>query len=454
MSLGTANFDKEIKKKVRTHYKQIGAGSQGSIDKNALRGHLESSLEIFHKQLLDTRFGKLEDKKGRFIPAYDVSFAEGIRAFYGMDFDVAFMKRNNIRNGKDLDRFTIKKFLKDLGIFSATETLSSAAKAFGKEHLNIGTLESALIGYSTSSTADINSEWRFIIPEVILAAIRIDYEHNSFHQNWINQTIPISDDELKMPQIKRGDAVARRIEEGESIPFGSVEFGQKKVGTFKVGTGFSITDELIMRSNIDMMFQFLGEVGNEMGISADVEALNVLVNGDQDDASESAPVVGVINTTTGFQWKDIKRVTSRMSRLRRTPNRILTGEDDGIDISEIDKFQGFDGNTRLSNFRSILGVPDNLENDVWTMPANQVMFLDPSNAMAKLQHGSMFVERDRQAQTQEDKLFVTNHIGFAILRRDARVILDKSITYSGNEFPAYMDIDSRINSAFKNVQGN
>ena len=45
-------------------------------------------------------------------------------------------------------------------------------------------------------------------------------------------------------------------------------------------------------------------------------------------------------------------------------------------------------------------------------------------------------------------MFVSNHFGFAVLRRDARVILDNTLTFAANPFPAYMDIDARLAQAF------
>jgi len=103
----------------------------------------------------------------------------------------------------------------------------------------------------------------------------------------------------------------------------------------------------------------------------------------------------------------------------------------------------------MATIQSILGVPDTLKNDVYTVGSNQIMLLDSTKAMAKLQYGSMKMEERRNPQTQENEIFVSDYIGFSIIRRDARLIIDKSVLFSAQGFPAYMDIDARINEAFK-----
>jgi hypothetical protein len=146
-----------------------------------------------------------------------------------------------------------------------------------------------------------------------------------------------------------------------------------------------------------------------------------------------------------------------MERLKRVVNRLITGENDGLDVSLLEEFKGFAGDTKLGNLNGILGKVLSLANDIWVMPSNQIMLLDPAKAMVKLKYRGMKTESRRNPQNQEDELFVSDHIGFAILRRDARVIIDKSVAYSATigatgGFPTYMDIDSRISTAFKALQ--
>lgn len=427
--------------KLRVHNQNVMAKTSGTLDKKDVRDMYERSMDAFGDQIVQTRMGRLQDAYGRNIAPYDVSLDEALKVFYGVDM-LTYMKQMDIHMG--------------------TDTLASAAKRFGNDNLTNFGLTGLLVKHSEfdglNNTGDINTSHRFIIPELIMAAIRTDYEHTSMYRNWIATEQNISQMKITMPIIKRGSATPRKLGEGESIPFGTVRFGQKEATVYKIGIGFKITDELVEQSSLNMLFNFLGEVGTDMSIGADVEAINILINGEQSDASESAPVVGVGSTVTGYTYKDLKRVVARMERLKRNVTRVITGETDGLDIALLEEFKGFAGDTKLGNINGILAKILTLANDIWIMPSNQVMLLDPNKAMAKLKYRGMKTETRRNPQNQEEELFVSDHIGFAILRRDARVILDKSVTYNATAgqtggFPTYMDVDARINNAFKNLQG-
>lgn len=444
---------KEKLSKLREHNHALYKGDKvGTLKETEVTSAYEENLESFAKQVLEARQGKLVDEYGRKLSPNDISLPVALSACFGI---IAPEKgeRGEQLTSKQKDMFVIKHFLKQMQVFSGSDTLFSTAQRFGNDNLTVSGLESLLVKHSefdaVNNTNQINPDFRFIIPELILAAIRVDYEAAAQYQNWIANTVNISQRKITMPQILRGSAIPKKVGEAESIPFGTVKFGQKEATVYKVGTGFKITDELVESSTLDLLFEFLGEVGIEMSIGADAQAAAILINGEQASGIESAPVVGVDDTTDGITFLDIKRVITRMLRLKRNANRILTGENDGIGISLLDEFKGFAGDKVLMSITNMFGIPANLQNDVFPMPNNQVMFLAPNDAMIRLQYRSMKTERRRNPQTQTDELFVSDYIGFAIKRRDGRVILDKSLAFASYGFPAYMDVDSRINQAFK-----
>jgi len=442
-------------KLLRSHNLERFKGNRaGTLTKDEVSETIKDHFGTFGAQLQELRHGLKEDKFGRILPAKNVSFADAITVFYGI------ISPTKDKYGKEMNyieqqKWVISEFLSQLDVYSNTDTLASCAQRFGCGSLNLGTVVNELNKYaqfaSPMSAADFQpgSEWHFIIPELILAAIRVDYEASSMHMNWVASTTNISQDEVTMPQIRRGNTLPKKVGEGEDIEYSTLNFGKKKASCFKVGIGFSLTDELIMKSSLDMLFIFLGEVGTDMSISADYYAYQVLRNGEQANGMESAPVIGVEDTSLGFQYRDIKRVTSRMKSLKREPNLAITGEDDGIDISLLPEFKGFNGVTKLSDFKSILGVPDVINNDVYYPAAvGEAMFLDKNKTMTKLQFGSMKIEQDRNPKKQVNDLFVTDWIGFAIIRRDGRIVLNKALDYADNGFPAYMDIAARVTQTF------
>lgn len=421
----------------RKHNLEVSKGGIGLQKPNDMRETLEDILPKFCQQLVQIRKGI--DEKGAKTKPYDLSIDEAVRASFGM---------------KDH-----KQMLTTLGIRPGTHTLADLAKVFGKELTGKTAMENLLVDHGAMEFAngspmgsnDIDATFRFIIPEVFTNAIRTGYVHASMSQNWIASTIGMSQETLTMPMILRGDGMPSRVNEGANIPMGSIAFGKKSVNIFKIGTGFSITDELVMWSQLDLLYIFLQEVGNDMAIGQDNIAMSCLINGEQASLAESAPVVGVIATASGFTYKDLKKVFTRMTRLNTPADRLITGEDDGIDITGIDRFEGFQGQTKLASVRSIIGVPESFVNDVYVMPASQIMFLNSKRAMVKLTMRGLMTERRRNPRNQTEELFISDWINFAIIKRDARVIQDKSVTIGASPFPAYMDVDARINNAYGNL---
>lgn len=421
-------------KRLRAHNREVAKGGVGLEESKDVRETVEEKLGAFSKQVMETRLGKRQDEKGNQIPAYDLSLEEAVRGYFGFKDVAAFFKSLDIRTGS----FSIHQ----------------VAKRFGLDHVSTSKMEGLLLDHSSfanpMTTADVASDFRFILPEIFLNAIRTGYQHTSLHKNWIRNTINLTQEQAVMPLILRGDGMPSKVNEGANIPMGSIKFGKKTVSVFKIGTGFSITDELLMASSLDLLFIFLEEVGNDMAIGADAQAFTVLMNGEQADGSESSPEIGTENGTS-FQYKDLKRVFTRFTRLGTPADRIIAGEDDGIDLTSIDRFEGFQGQSRLANIKSIIGVPDSFNIDTWLLPANKILYVAPSRAMVKLQYRGMLTERRRNPQNQTEEMFVSDWINFAIVKRDARLLQNKSLLYSGNGFPAYMDVDSRINATYQNL---
>jgi hypothetical protein len=408
--------------RVKRHFAEAKANNGvGLEDPNDIRETFEDHMPKLAKQMATIRAGMHEDKKGVKAAPREITLEDALKLAYGI---------------------TTKDYLKALGIFTQSDTLYKMGQKFGLEGLNKRSFEDLMVGHSNfglpASTQDINSDYRFIIPEVVAQAVRVGYQHAALHPNWIAATQNLSQQKLTMPQILRGDAMPTRVNEGANIPMGSLAFGKKEVEVFKLGTGFSVTDELMMAATLDMFFLFLQEVGSDMSIGADTLAVSILVNGEQTDGSESAPVIGA-EAAAALAPKDLRRIRSRMGRLKNTVTRAIMSEDDTLlDLNA--------SNTSREEKTpaEYLGVPV----DNWVLPPGQSLYLNSRNTMVKLTYRGLLTERRRNPQKQEEELFISDWIGFAIIRRDGRVILDKDVTFASTPFPSYMDIDARINQAF------
>lgn len=431
--------------RIKAHNREVSAGGVGKEKTVDIIDTVTEELPVFSKQVMETRRGELVDPKTheRQKPK-DISLARAIELFFGItEPKVSPTALNPQQLAVDRDRRIVNRFMEQIGIYSDDDSLFAVGRKLGFDNLNKSAVENLLVDHGNFNnpvnTGNINSNYHFIIPELITNAIRLGYQASAMHGSWISGVQNVSQQKMTAPQIKRGEAVPVEINEGADIPMGSLQFGQKDVKVYKVGVGIALTDELILESTINMLNLFLSQYGIDMSISSDVRAINVLVNGEQADNSESAPVIGIDNTTNGLSPIDIDRVTTRMARLGMGANRMIGSEGDAY----------LDLNAAITT-RPRLKLSDYAQRplDVNSVPADHILLLNSQNAMVKLGYRSMLTERRRNPRNQTEELFISDWLGFMIVRRDARVLMNKSVTFAANPFPNYMDIDARITQDF------
>lgn len=393
-----------------------------------------SDQDSFMKDVHEMRsLSRKHPKTGKSLPPVTNSFTEFISDRYGI---------NATKEELAADPFCIfRSYLKQMGVETHRFTLSDMSEHMGNGTLSLGDVESLL-------STDIKTGTTFIIREVFTEAIRLGMMGNVQHPGWIMRTVPLADLEATSPQIKRGNARVKFLEELESIEYGTVSFGQKKIKVRKIGTGLELSDEVIMRSSIDMLVEYVMTVGEDMGLGADALGIDVLKNGEQADLSESAPIIGS-ESGTAIAWKDMMRVVGRMRRLGSVPDVIITQEGQGLDLSLIDELKGFDGVRMLSSLNGIFSNYPNFQHDIHGLvTSGTAIFLSSKRCMLKHTFRPMKTEKRRNPKIQADEIYFTDWIGFSIVRRDARVIVDKATAYSGAGFPSYMDVDAYQNNPF------
>ena len=73
------------------------------------------------------------------------------------------------------------------------------------------------------------------------------------------------------------------------------------------------------------------------------------------------------------------------------------------------------------------------------VPDGDILLVDKSSAMIKLNSQALMVESERIVSNQTEAVYASLTTGFAKVYRDAAIILDSSIQFNG--FPPYMEID-------------
>lgn len=282
---------------------------------------------------------------------------------------------------------------------------------------------------------------RWVVPEIIRAAILTGVRQAPFYPEIIASEQSVKGLSVTMPFINMSEAEPAKINEAETFPLGNISYGQKEVKLFKVGKGIKITDEVKNYVSLDVMAIFLRDFGIQMGYALDTLALDTVINGNQKDGSESAPVIGV-STTSKIVYKDLLRIWVRGSRLGRNFNNIIGDETQAIELLDLDEFKTRHSGTTYATLNVKSPVPNSA--NFWIhpgVPENSLLLLDKAAALIKLNAQAMTLESERIVSNQTEAIYASMTTGFSKMYNDSAIILDNSKQFSSNGFPASMNID-------------
>lgn len=291
---------------------------------------------------------------------------------------------------------------------------------------------------------------RWLVPEIIREAIYLGLKQAPFYPNIIAADQPINGLTAIMPLVNQSDANPARVNEAETIPLGTVSFGQKSVNLFKIGKGFKVTDEVRSYVSMDVMAIFLRDFGVQLGYAMDGLAMKVLVNGNKADGSESAPVIGVSDTTKGIQYRDLLRIWIRASRLGRSFRTIIGGEDQALELLDLPEFKLRSSGTTDARLNLKTPVPNSADFYIHNgTPVDEVLLVDPSAAMIKLTAKQLMLESERIVSNQTEAIYASLTTGFSKMYQDASILLDATKDFKTTGFPDYMDVDKYISAVIE-----
>lgn len=282
---------------------------------------------------------------------------------------------------------------------------------------------------------------RWVVPEIIRAAVTLGMREAPFYPNLIASDQPISGLSAIMPYINMSDAAPSKINEAETIPMGTISYGQKSVNLFKIGKGIKITDEVRSYVSLDVLAIFLRDFGIQLGYAMDTLSLDVLINGNKLDGSESISTIGVKQANT-LAYRDILRIWIRASRMGRNFDNMIGGEDMALDILDLDEFKVKHSGTTQANLLLKTPVPNSANFFIHTgVPENTTLLLDKRAAMIKLTAQQLKLESERIVSNQTSGVYATLTTGFSKMYQDASLLLDMSKAISAYPFPTFMNID-------------
>lgn len=287
---------------------------------------------------------------------------------------------------------------------------------------------------------------RWLVPEIIRAAVTLGMRQAPFYPNIISSDQPISGLTAIMPMINMSDAVPAKVNEAETIPLGDVSFGQKSVTLFKIGKGFKLTDEVRNYVSLDVLAIYLRDFGIQLGYAMDTLAMDVLINGNREDGSESAPVIGVYETTNGITYRDLLHLWVRAARMGRNFTTMIGGEDQAIEMLNLPEFKERHYGTTEATLTLHSPVPNRADFYIHPgTPDQQLLLVDTSSALIKLTAKQLMMESERIVSNQTEAIYASLTTGFSKMYQDATVLLAANTSFSEAGFPDFMDIDPFLN---------
>ena len=352
-----------------------------------------------------------------------VKLAESIRNDKDNPEDVSFADIV-----KDKFNCSIDSFYQDLGIDPSVDSVDAIYTLMGEDE-------------------------RWLVPEIFRNALQLGYRKAPIWPNVIAAEENVRGLTQILPHINMSEAAPKLVGEAETIPLGDLSFGKKSFSAFKIGRGIKISDEVMSYSSLNVVSIFLQDFGIKMGHALDVLALDTLMNGEQVDGSESAPVIGVqtvldpINPdTTGSTYMDLLRIWIRLSRMGRIPAVMIGGEDMALRTLMFDEFRTYVQGAPMEKLDVKTPIPARTNYYIHgNVEANQEIILDPSSSIIKMNVKPLMVESERIVSNQTEAFYASMTLGFAKLFRESAVIIDQSLDFAGNGFPAYMNVDALQN---------
>lgn len=292
------------------------------------------------------------------------------------------------------------------------------------------------------NTSELN---RWLFPEIFRDAIRRGLEYTPFYSSLVAAEETINGTGLTMPfmdftALARDEVKLRDTNEGATITEGEVvAWSEKQVTIKKKARGLKQTYESMMFTPIDLAAIFFEELGTQLGADLDRDLVDIAINGDQANGSQSAPVIGAATANT-LLYTDLARAWIRFRRIGRNSTVMLTSEADAVTILNMAEFQ----KTLPGNGVAPSGVTLNVANplpssqDIFVhdaIPTGKIIFVDRARAFVQLTAMPLLIESDRIVNRQIQGEYVSIITGFANIFRDGRMILDYTTNLGTNPGP-------------------
>jgi HK97 family phage major capsid protein len=312
-----------------------------------------------------------------------------------------------------------------------------------REALNA--LYEAALNAAAHSFAPVTSEGgtggtRWISPEVFTDPVMRGAVQSVFYPDLVVREVTVGNMTVTMPFLDLSDATLKESGEGATIEEGSVIYADKKVNVRKRARAIKTTYEAIEFNNLDLVQLFFEDFGRLLGHTLNGDAVLAIINGDQEDGSEAAPVIGVLDTNAGITYKDVLKIWARLSMLGRSSTSIIGNETSGVDyltLPEVLKQNQLGRAIAPTRLKTPLPTMQDLYLSI-KVPGKKLVFQDSSASLVQLTARPLMVETEKIVMKQITGTAASIITGFAKLNRNASVVLDGAVAFSSAGWPAWM----------------
>lgn len=298
--------------------------------------------------------------------------------------------------------------------------------------------EEMLRAVFSQATITTDPSARYLTPEFFAPTIMRGVVQGQYWDQLISADLSVPQPKVTMPLMSLSDAGLEERTEGATTKQGTVTYGSKDVTIKERAKAIYFSDESVMFNRIDLVSVFFEDLGRILASGLNGEAVRVLRDGDQANGSEAALVIGV-STATAFDYTDIIRVMIRMGMIGRPVSQVVAGEDmsnSWENLSEVKNNQN-NGSKLLATNTFGVSRPQTWQLfPAFNIPANKILFSDPNSAMVALTAKPLTLEQERIISRKLNGTHASIWKGFAIQQTTGRVIVDKSIAFSGNGWSA------------------
>ena len=281
---------------------------------------------------------------------------------------------------------------------------------------------------------------RFMSPDIFLDPVNTGIVQSTFYPDLIVREEQVNGLTVTIPQIELSDAVLKDSGEAATIEEGTVTYGSKDIKIEKKARGLKVTYEAIMFNTLSLMQIWFQDAGRQLGNSLNGMAVDQITGGVYVGGTEAAAAIGVEDTDAGITWRDLARVSIQGALIGRVYSQAIGNPTTALDYIDMDEMKRlyFGGNPLLpTQLKSPITLPQSLYVSA-NVAANQLVLNDPSLSLVQLTAMPLMVETEKIVSKQIEAAYTSIYTGFAKVMRTGSVVIDGSIAYSGNEFPAWM----------------